>query len=274
MSQERVENLPTITSPEALVYQTGEEWKQNLQDPSFLKALPKRVQTFIEEDARTELSQEQRENAVRLGLKSYIENPQEVGKNLFMNNKGEVGTYNRHHPSSESNTEPQSRAGTSVILIWGINLTSKEYVATTTFKASQKLSSDKRNKLYDNIFRVLRDNSPSRDWIKQNNLDVKSGVDWDEAVPYIGLFPYRQNQRLPVQFREDLNPYAPKALEKFILHVIKYINNHPPVRLGKKRMDMILPDFAQRLKELTPEARAAINPELLNQAESLLAKPR
>lgn len=267
--QERLDNPPIVSlAPLALL--DKEQWRQNLQDSSFLKALPKRVQTFIEEDIKTKLSQEQGENAARLGFKSYMENPQKVGINLFINNKGEVGTHTR----SEPNIEPLSRGGASVFLIWGINLTSKEYVATTISQVSQKLSSDKKDKLYSDIFRLLMNNSPSRDWIKTEGLDVKSGVDWDEVVPYIGLFPYRQNQRLPVQFREDLNPYAAKTLDQFILHVIDYINNPSPVRPSKKRMDMILTDFAQRLKELTPELRAAINPEILNQAESLLANRR
>lgn len=277
MSQERLEN-PSIIALEDYICQGKDQWTQAWQDLYFTKAFPKGVQTFIEEDGRANFSQEQRQDAFRFAFQSYMEDPRKVGQkrsawhNLYINNNGEVVPRTK---LSEENIDPLARGENARLLIWGLNLTSKQYVATTFFEVSQKLPIEKKDKLYDNTFRLVTNNSPSREWIKTYNLDVKSGVDWDEVVPYIGLFPYGQNHRLSVVFREDLNLYVPKALEQFILYVIEYINKQtlPPAKPNKKRVT-ILPEFRQRLTELKPEVRAKINPELLNLVESLLAKRR
>lgn len=265
------QNPPVITLEEFIAQGEG-KWTQVWQDVDFRRALPKGVERIIVEDGRIKLSQEQRQRVFYSTFQSCFEEKKPSAlTNLYINTNGDVMPKSL---LSQLNTEPSARGELSALLALGFNLTDKEYVATTVYQVSQNLSHEKTTNLYDNIFRLLMNNSASRKWIKTHNLDGRSGVDWDEVVPNIGLFPYR-GQRLPIQFREDLNLYVPKALEQFILYVIEYINNPPQITPHRKRMDVLSIEFIQRLKELKPEVRTnitKINPELLDQVETLLSK--
>lgn len=285
MSQERLPN-PVIASLEALAYQTKEQWEKNWQDQNFTKAFPTCVQQFVEEQYSTKLSKEQKKAMFESAVESYFGlawGPGGKGciavNGLLFTSEGKVIYASR---SILPNVDSLARAEIACLLPFGFILVKKDHVKRFIINTYNDLSYSKKGAFRSNVFLLARDKNASRTWIKTNRLDALCGFDWDEEIGQLALqlpapstspMPNEDELRmLPRQLTEDLNVYATKALQQFIKHVVEYIKNPPTkIRPSQKRVDILML-FTLRLKELKPEVRASINPELLNQVESLLAK--
>lgn len=212
-----------------------EEWKHKWQDPTFTRAFPTLVQRYILEEKNS--PEDQKKLIFESSLLSFLELPWKGGE------KGAIAA-NGLLRRENGEAEPLLRAEIASLLLLGLSLSDREYVKNLVVANYHLLTYNRKASFRQHVFRLITNNNVSRKQIKDNQLDFKSGFNWDKEVTELALRLRYESEKskpieelplyLPVEFTSELDKFAPYAIIEFLNYAVDYVNRLPVRSLKRK----------------------------------------
>lgn len=214
----------------------GEDLVNLWQNKEFLFAFPRMAIFLISNKGCMEFSKDQRAQIFSDSLSIFLSNNNRQLSGYMFTKDGEivtknaqglhnVGSINEGEPISIPNssdtitpekaekTDTYSKTVIASILLIGMSLKDQEKLTSLVIQSYERFSSAKRGDILDNLGRLLDINSPTRAYIKNNQLDKDNGFGWDKELSYIMFFGiYKRvqksmGQRLPQEMKDIMLQY-------------------------------------------------------------------
>lgn len=277
MRKEILYNPLHVSSGEFLKGDT-EEWKLKWQDPNFTRQFPTLVQRFLSEDRHTQFLEEHGQEMIRSAVSAFMQlpwNTREKGhivvNGMGFTQNGEVRHLEKNEltASERPTVDSLMKAEIASLLLLGFGPSNQEGTKNCIVKCYQSLPPSKKDSYRNNVFRLIINNSSTRRWIKENQLDVKNGFSWDKSVATrlaLSLIPPRQKEfgeglirTLPNEL-SNLEHFAPETIEGFVDYVLGYVKSLPTISPNRKDLWLFIFEAEKYRDVLTqPEKLSELN---------------